>query len=69
MLKPKGGHDGNCLLYEVQEESRHKKPTAGDAEEPQTSDTRCVSPLWHQSVQNRESLNIYSCVIAPRWAV
>lgn len=38
----KGGYDGNSLLYEVQEKGRNKKPPTRYAQEPQTSDQRCL---------------------------
>jgi hypothetical protein len=57
--KLKGGHDGNSLLYEVQEKERDKQPKAGYAQEPQTCHPGCLPCVRHKSIQNRETLNIY----------
>jgi hypothetical protein len=59
IVKLKGGHDGNSLLHEVQEKGRDEKPRASYTQEPQASNQGCLSYLWHKSIQDRESLNIY----------
>jgi len=59
VTKLKGGYDGDSLLHEVQEKGGDKKPNAGYTQEPQTSNTGCLSCLRHKSIQNRESLNFY----------
>jgi hypothetical protein len=50
IAKLKGGHNGDSLLYEVQEKGRDKKPTPCYAEEPQTGDPGRLSYLWHKSI-------------------
>ena len=59
IAKLKGGHNGNSLLYEVQEKEGDTEPSPGYAQEPQTGHPGCLSCLWHKSIQNRESLNFY----------
>jgi len=59
IAKLKGGHNGNSLLYEVQEEGGDKEPSPGYAQEPQTGNPGCLPYLQHKSIQNRESLNFY----------
>jgi len=59
IAKLKGGHNGNSLLHEVQEKGRDKKSKASYAQEPQTSNTRCLPSLRHKSIQNRKALNFY----------
>jgi hypothetical protein len=53
-----GGYDGNSLLHEVQEKGRDKESTAGHAQEPQASHPGRLPQVRHQSIQNRETLNI-----------
>lgn len=54
----KGGYYGNSLLYEVQEEGRYQECEADHTEEWQTGYGGCLSQLWDESIQDRESLGI-----------
>jgi len=58
IAKLEGGHDGNSLLYEVQEKGGDKKSTPGYAKEPQTGNPGCLPYVRHKSIQNRETLNL-----------
>jgi hypothetical protein len=53
IAKPKGGHDGDSLLYEVQKKGGNKKPEPRHTQERQTGNARCLSGLQHQGIQNR----------------
>jgi hypothetical protein len=55
-----GGNDGNSLLHEVQKEEGDKESAAGYAQEPQACHPRGVPCVWHESIQNRKALDIYS---------
>jgi hypothetical protein len=46
-------------LHEVQEKGGDKKPKPGYTQEPQASNTGCLSYLRHKGIQNSESLNFY----------
>jgi len=58
IARVKGGHDGNSLLHEVQEEEGDEQPSAGYAQESQTSHPRCLPCVRHKGIQDRETLNI-----------
>ena len=58
IARVKGGHDGNSLLYEVQEEEGDKQPSAGYAQESQTSYPRCLPCVRHKSIQDRETVGV-----------
>jgi len=50
IAKLRGGHNGDGLLHEVQEEGRDKKPKAGYTQEPPTSNPGRLSFLRHKSI-------------------
>jgi hypothetical protein len=51
-------------LHEVQEKGGDKKPNPGYTQEPQASNTGCLSYLRHKGIQNSESLNFYGgCLV------
>ena len=50
IVKLKGGHNGNSLLYEVQEKGGDKKPKASYAQESQTGNSGFLSCVRHKSI-------------------
>jgi hypothetical protein len=42
----------------VQEKGGNKESTAGYAQEPQASHPGCLPCLWHQSIQDREKVDL-----------
>jgi len=52
----KGDGNGNSVLHEVPTEEGNQEPAVHHAEKWQASGGRRVSHLWHESIQNRESL-------------